>query len=104
MSLRATISEELETTNTTKPHDYDSDFHDSESHDSKHYDPDTPASTNTPNHAKIDIALVNTVDMLVICPDPNPSVSLSNGRTLVCLASALAETPIDLTGVPEEYH
>src|SRR6202035_376511 len=33
-SLRATVSEELETTDTTKPHDYASDFHDSKSHDS----------------------------------------------------------------------
>src|ERR1700722_18256762 len=61
-SLRATISEELETTDTTKPHDYDydSDFHDSESHHYESYEPDTPASMNPP----------------VSCPDPNPSVSL----------------------------
>src|ERR1700720_3349163 len=40
-SIRA---EELETTDTTKPHDYDSNFHDSKSHDSQCYEPDTPAS------------------------------------------------------------
>ena len=53
-SLCATVSEELETTDTTKPHDYDydSDFHDSKSHNSKGYEPDTPASMNPPNHAK----------------------------------------------------
>src|SRR6202041_38514 len=62
-SLHATVSEELETTDTTNPHDYDyaSDFHDSESHDSNSYEPDTPAPTNPPNYAKIDIALVNAV-------------------------------------------
>src|ERR1700723_4534840 len=65
MSLRATISEELETTDTTKPHDYDS-----ESHDSKSYEPDTPASMNPPNYAKIDIALVNAVAYQCACQLP----------------------------------
>src|ERR1700723_3003780 len=55
-SLRATVSEELETTDTTKPHDYDSDFHDSESHDSKSYQPDSPASMNPLNHASITLS------------------------------------------------
>src|ERR1700723_3567062 len=85
-SLHATISEELETTNTTKPHDYDydSDFHDSESHDSKGYEPDTPASMNPPNHAKIDIALVNAVAYQCACQLPKSqsfTITLSNGET-----------------------
>src|SRR3984957_9184965 len=103
-SLRATVSEELETTDTTKPHDYDydSDFHDSESHDSNSYEPDTLAPTNPPNYAKIDIALVNAVAYQHACQLPGSqsfSITLSNGKT-----SALAEKPIDLTGIPEEYH
>src|ERR1700722_13627744 len=71
-SLHATISEELETTDTTKPHDYDydSDFYDSKSHDSKGYEPNTPASTNPLNHAKIDIALVNAVTYQRACQLP----------------------------------
>src|SRR6202040_2740739 len=73
-SLRATISEELETTNTTKPHDYDSDFHDSESHDSKCYEPDTPASMNPLNHAKIDITLVNAVAYQCACQLPGSQI------------------------------
>src|SRR6202030_1508062 len=48
----------------------------------------------------------------VSCPDPNPSVSpcqmakhrRANGKTSARLALASAEKPIDLTGVPEEYH
>src|SRR6202040_4038508 len=90
---------------TTKPHDYDSDFHDSESHDSKSYEPDTLASMNPLNHAKIDIALVNAVAYQRACQLPGSqsfSITLSNGETSAC--SALAEKPIDLTGVPEEYH
>src|ERR1700722_915461 len=108
-SLRATVSEELETTNTTKPHDYDyeSDFHDSESHDSKGYEPDTPASANPPNHAKIDIALVNAVAYQCACQLPRSqsfSITLSNGKTSACSALASAEKLINLTGVPKEYH
>src|ERR1700720_3610275 len=93
-SLRATVSEELETTDTTKPHDYDSDFHDSESHDSQCYKPDTPASMNPPNHAKIDIALVNAVAYQHACQlsgSQSFSITLSNGETLVHMALALAE-------------
>src|SRR3984957_903070 len=107
MSLRATVSEELETTDTTKPHDYDSDFHDSESHDSKCYEPDTPASTNPLNHTKIDIALVNAVAYQRACQLPRSqsfSITLSNGKTSAHLASTSAEKPIDLTSVPKEYH
>ena len=103
----ATISEELETTDTTKTHDYDSDFHDSESHDSNRYDPDTLASMNTPNYVKIEIALVNTVAYQHTCQLPRSqsfSITLSNGETSACSALALAEMPIDLTGIPEEYH
>src|SRR3984957_294083 len=108
-SLRATVSEELETTDTTKPHDYDydSDFHDSESHDSNSYEPDTPAPMNPPNYAKIDIALVNAVAYQRACQLPGSqsfSITLSNGETSARSASASAEKPIDLTGVPEEYH
>src|ERR1700723_2288630 len=80
-SLRATVSEELETTDTTKPHDYDSDFHDSESHDSQCYEPDTPASMNPLNHPKIDIALVNAVAYQCACQLPGSqsfSITLSN--------------------------
>src|ERR1700722_19756580 len=84
-SLRATVSEELETTDTTKPHDYDydSDFHDSESHDSNSYEPDTPAPMNPPNYAKIDIALVNAVAYQCACQLPGSqsfSITLSNGE------------------------
>ena len=107
MSLRATISEELETTDTTKPHDYDSNFHDSESHNSKSYEPDTPASMNPPNYAKIDIALVNAVAYQRACQLPRSqsfSITLSNGETSARSALALAEKLIDLTGVLEEYH
>src|SRR6202040_1632484 len=106
-SLHATVSEELETTDTTKPHDYHSDFHDSESHDSKSYEPNTPASMNPPNYAKIDITLVNAVAYQCACQLPGSqsfSITLSNGETSARLASASAEKPIDLTGVPEEYH
>src|SRR6202041_678622 len=92
-----------------KPHDYDydSDFHDSESHDSKSYEPDTPASTNPPNYAKIDIALVNAVAYQHACQLPGSQsfcITLSNGETSVRSALALAEKPIDLTGIPKEYH
>src|ERR1700720_3390499 len=103
MSLHATVSEELETTDTTKPHDYDSDFHDSKWHDSKCYEPDTLASTNPPNHAKIDIALVNAVAYQHACQLPGSqsfSITLSNGKTSVHSALASAEKLIDLTGVP----
>src|SRR6202041_432120 len=106
-SLCATVLEELETTDTTKPHDYDSDFHDSESHDSKGYEPDTLASTNPRNYAKIDIALVNAVAYQRACQLPGSqsfSIALSNGETSAHSALAVAEKPIDLTGVPEEYH
>src|ERR1700722_9864637 len=87
--------------------DYDSDFHDSESHDSKCYEPDTPASMNPPNHAKIDIALVNAVAYQCACQLPGSqsfSITLSNGETSARLTLALAEKLIDLTGIPEEYH
>src|ERR1700722_19050603 len=107
MSFRATVSEELETTDTTKPHDYDSDFHDSESHDSKCYEPDTLASTNPSNHAKIDITLVNAVAYQCACQvsgSQSFSITLSNDETLAPSASASTETLIDLTGIPEEYH
>ena len=92
-SLRATILEELETTDTTKPHDYDSDFHDSESHNSKNYEFDTSASMNPLNHAKIDIALVNAVAYQCACQLPGSqsfSITLSNGETSACSAMALA--------------
>src|SRR3984957_19220154 len=95
-SLRATISEELETTDKTKPYDYDydSDFHDSESHDSKSYEPDTLAPMNPPNYAKIDIALVNAVAYRRACHLPGSqsfSITLSIGETSACSASASAE-------------
>src|ERR1700723_3473888 len=93
-SLRATVSEELETTDTTKPHDYDSDLHDSESHDSKGYEPDTPASMNPLNYAKIDIALVNAVAYQRACQLPGSqsfSITLSNGQPSARSASASAE-------------
>src|SRR6202040_1853681 len=59
------------------------------------------------NHTQIDIALVNAVVYQCACQLPRSqsfSITLSNGETLVSSALALAETPIDLTGIPKEYH
>src|ERR1700720_3013802 len=69
--------------------------------------PNTLASTNTPNYAKIDMALVNAVTYQRACQLPRSqsfSITLSNGKTSARSASASAEKPIDLTGVPKEYH
>ena len=62
---------------------------------------------NPPNYAKIDIALVNAVAYQCACQLPGSksfSITLSNGETAARSALALAEKPIDLTSVPEEYH
>src|ERR1700722_17618821 len=74
---------------------------------SKGYEPDTLASTNPLNHAKIDIVLVNAVTYQRACQLPGSqsfSITLSNGETLACSALALAEKLIDLTGIPKKYH
>src|SRR6202041_273549 len=62
---------------------------------------------NPLNYAKIDIALVNAVAYQRACQLPGSqsfSITLSNGETSARSASASAEKPIDLTGIPEEYH
>src|SRR6202041_3886050 len=62
---------------------------------------------NPPNYAKIDIALVNAVAYQRACQLPGSqsfSITLSNGKTSARSALASAEKPIDLPGIPEEYH
>ena len=51
--------------------------------------------------------MVNAVAYQRACQLPRSqsfSITLSNGETSARSALALAEKPIDLTGVPEEYH
>src|SRR6202040_66311 len=58
---------------------------------------------STLNHVKIDIAIAYHH----ACQLPGSqffSITLSNGETSAHAASALTETPIDLTGIPKEYH